>query len=291
MVDAATSATPAGAAAATANPADGKQWAALIERLARNLDRGGKQWTQAQRKYALQRVLDGSRSDGSRLQQRLQALMTVWESDRPAGAGDFGAPDASVPPPATAIEASAGPAREPGAWPGVVDELQRTVRTGLTAHDARAAALANQLAGVADAIARDGATAVHAAAVARLCEQARSLFGQRNRLVGQLSALCRELSQGLTELAEDDSWVRGQAARIHDSLAGEGGSEPSLRSVRAASMLLEQTRQQQQGIRVQRQAARESIKVLIQRMMSGVGEIGDEAERLQIGRASCRERV
>ena len=33
-------------------------------------------------------------------------------------------------------------------------------------------------------------------------------------LVAQLGGLCHELTQGLTELAEDDSWARGQCANL-----------------------------------------------------------------------------
>ncbi len=57
-----------GAGAAAASQAQGQAWATLIERLARGLERGGRQWTQARKKESLQRVLDGSRSDLQRLQ-------------------------------------------------------------------------------------------------------------------------------------------------------------------------------------------------------------------------------
>ncbi|MFO0445515.1 MAG: hypothetical protein ACK50F_14770, partial [Betaproteobacteria bacterium] len=53
--------------------AAGLAWVQLVERLARQLPRGGRQWTQARRRDSLQRVLDGSRSDALRLQQRLAA--------------------------------------------------------------------------------------------------------------------------------------------------------------------------------------------------------------------------
>ena len=40
----------------------------------RGVERGGRQWTAARSKDSLQRVLDGSRSDAKRLQQRLTQL-------------------------------------------------------------------------------------------------------------------------------------------------------------------------------------------------------------------------
>ncbi|MEY3251561.1 MAG: hypothetical protein RL227_534, partial [Pseudomonadota bacterium] len=57
----------------------GLAWVQLVERVARQLPRGGRQWTFARRRDSLQRVLDGSRSDPTRLQQRLSSLMTAWE--------------------------------------------------------------------------------------------------------------------------------------------------------------------------------------------------------------------
>ncbi|MDP3221964.1 MAG: GGDEF domain-containing protein, partial [Rubrivivax sp.] len=64
-------AAPAAAVAAADARLGGAEWAQLVQRLARNLERGGKQWTGARRKDSLQRVLDGSRSDAGRLLQRL----------------------------------------------------------------------------------------------------------------------------------------------------------------------------------------------------------------------------
>ena len=61
--------------------ARGQAWAALVERLARGLDRGARRWTAARRKESLQRLFEGSRSDAVRLQQRLGSLLNAWESD------------------------------------------------------------------------------------------------------------------------------------------------------------------------------------------------------------------
>jgi diguanylate cyclase len=55
--------------------------AALIERIVRGVERGGRHWTAARKKDSLQRVLDSSRSDSRRLQQRLSQLVTSWGSD------------------------------------------------------------------------------------------------------------------------------------------------------------------------------------------------------------------
>ena len=67
---------------ATASTAAAQAWAQLIDRLARGLERGGKNWTGARKKDSLQRVLDSSRSDAVRLQQRLRQLISAWEKDQ-----------------------------------------------------------------------------------------------------------------------------------------------------------------------------------------------------------------
>ncbi|HLL10682.1 MAG TPA: GGDEF domain-containing protein, partial [Rubrivivax sp.] len=167
---------PAPAAAATGEPAmaeaklQGAAWATLVERLARNLERGGKQWTGARRKESLKRVLEGSRSDATRLLQRLQSLMTAWESDQPSDASQTGVEDPPVEAPSAQGEATAT------AWPAVTTALEATVRAGLAQAEPRAADLAARLSTLADGLASEGATAERAAQIDAVCQQARRLF-------------------------------------------------------------------------------------------------------------------
>ncbi|MCY7315363.1 MAG: GGDEF domain-containing protein [Rubrivivax sp.] len=289
-------------AAANAMPqprSDGPAWAQLIERLAKNLQRGGKQWTVARRKDSLQRVLDSSRSDAGRLQQRLLALMTAWESDQ---ASDKAATGADDPPlavaPAAAIApqaaaslaslaspitpaapiASAAPVRGDNAdWPPLVAALEATVRSALPADEPVAADLAARLALLAQAVAADGALPQHVAAITALCDDARRLLGNGHRVLQQLTSLCQDLGGSLGEVAEDDSWIQGQCRLLQDSLQGA----PSLRQLRSAAALLHQTRSQQQRLRGERQAARDAFKQLLHSMLAQVGELGEHTGRFQ----------
>jgi diguanylate cyclase len=249
----------------------GPAWATLIEKLVRALERGGRQWTPARKKDSLQRVLDGSRGDVQRLQQRLQALVTAWDGDR--------APDADVDPEEGAAEADAAPTPSPAApaddWRPLVARLEGTVRAALPADEPRAAELADRLARLADAIAADGVSADRLAEADDVCQRARRLFAHRHHLVEQLGTLCRELGRGLTEVAEDDSWARGQCAGLEARLAGGINA----RSVRAAGVLLAETRERQARVRDERNAARDALKTLIQRMLSEVGELGEQTGR------------
>jgi diguanylate cyclase len=292
-------AAPAAPAAAAEAPApvaeprqDGTAWAQLVERLARNLERGGRQWTAARRKDSLQRVLEGSRSDAGRLLQRLQSLMGAWEGDRPAEGLE-----GVLSEPVTAADPA-----DTGDWPPLVQALESTVRAGLPGNDGRAADLAQRLGRAAAAVAAEGATPACVAEVAALCQEARRLFTQRHRLVDELAALCREMGAGLVELSEDESWTRGQSQSIQAHLAegadgtdgtdgSEGAAGPSVRGVRAAAALLAETRAQQQRLRGERAAARTALKQLIQDMLVEVGELGTQAGRFELVTARHAEAI
>jgi diguanylate cyclase len=273
-----------GQAAAPATPAasearaQGAAWAALVERLAHNLERGGRQWTGARRKESLQRVLDGSRSDAQRLLQRLQSLMGAWESDRPADPTEAGVEDRP-------LEAAAATGGDAQAWRPLVASLEGTVRAGLDANEPRAADLAGRLAVLADAVAAEGATPERVAQIDAVCQQARRLFAHRHHLIEELGVLCQSLSAGLAELVEDDSWVRGQCDNLQARLGADLREGISVRGVRAASALLAETRQQQQRVRDERQAARTALKQLIQDMLLEVGELGEHTGRFQLATA------
>jgi diguanylate cyclase len=183
--------------------------------------------------------------------------------------GDAGA--AMDTPAAAALPASAAGAP----WPPLVDTLQATVRAALPADEVRAADLADRLATLADAVATDGPAPEHLAAIDEVCQRARRLFAHRHHLLDELGALCLELSQGLTELAEDDSWTRGQAESLQARLA----AGINARAVRSASQLLAETRERQQRVRAERNAARDALKSLIQRLLGELGELDEHTGR------------
>ena len=255
---------------------EGQVWAGLIEKIARGLERGGRQWTAARKKDSLQRVLDGSRGDAQRLQQRLQALVTAWEADRSLEGED--GTSLTQPAPLDALpEAHDEPPLSDADWPPLVTHLEGTVRSGLAGTDGHAAELADRLAEAANAIAAEGATPDRVAEVGALCDAARRFFTQRHRLVDELSSLCRELGRGLTDLSEDESWARGQCESLEARLAGG----VNVRSVRAAGALLAETRERQRRVRAERNAARDALKTLVQRMLSEIGELGEQTGRYQ----------
>jgi diguanylate cyclase len=275
--------------------AQAQAWASLLERVVRSIERSTRQWTPGRKKDSLQRVLDGSRGDITRLQQRVGALVGSWEQDRPSDDEAMESPDAyatqtmpltlDTEAGVSAVETSAvRPWPSPGEadWNPVVDALHRTVGAGLPAEDVRATELADQLGRLADRLALEGPAADVVEALDVACADIRRLFGHRGQLLGQLASLCDELGAGLVELAEDDSWAQGQVQMLRSRLA----DGVSARGVRAASEILAETRSRQQRVREERDAAREALKHLIHRLLHELGELGEHTDRFQhnIGR-------
>ena len=252
--------------------------AQVIDRMAKGLERGGKQWTLARKKDSLKRVLDANRSDVQRLTQRLRQLVNSWDDgDQPVEAAADVSEHGSAAVPAQAA-APVAPAVVT-AWPQVLHPLQHTVRLALPSDQPRAVALADELAALADQIAEQGATAPLARAVAEVCERAGRLLSHRHHLLDQVHVLSQELAGSLAELAEDDSWVQGQLNSLRQRL----DERPNARAVQSASTLLAEARLRQRDVRQERNSARLALKELIQRMLHELGELDQHTGRLSDG--------
>lgn len=286
---------------ADAAAAQSQAWAQLIERLAKGLERSSRQWTSGRKKDSLQRVLAGSRSDAQRLQQRLLHLITAWEegtedqgvelnesAQRDAGMAVAAAPTeaaaSSVPsPPATsfaatetALVAAVAKAAAPDPHhPRMQASLSHALRAGLPASEPRAVELADELAALADRIQQQGANAELADQVAQVCARAERLFAHRHHLVDELMQLCRSLTDGMADLAEDGSWAQGQSQAMAARLEAGAGA----RAVHAARELLENTRHQQRQLCTERNQARDALKAVIHAMLSELGELGQATGR------------
>ncbi len=273
----------------------GAAWAQLIERLAKGLERGGRHWTGARKKDSLQRVLDGSRSDAQRLQHRLSQLVGAWDGDTPdadidavqspgVAANDRAANDSAANDRATNASAAndsiaAGPGA-PGALaadaqPRLVQVLQATLCAGLPADDPRAAELADELAVLAARVAHDGATPALADAVADVCHRVQRLFGQRHELVDELLALCRSLTAGIADFADDPRWADGTVQGLRQRLDSAAGA----RAVRAARELLDGSRAAQQNLQAERAQARDALKQMVRQVLSELGALDSATDR------------
>ena len=282
----------------------GEALAGAVERLVRGLERGGRQWTVARKKDGLQRVLESNRGDVQRLVSRLQQLVQSWDSDtadaniatlssdEEAGgtpsqfftetefAADIENKAAQIP---DAAEAGAPAAAPSGPWGEISQELQGTVSHALHSPQSESPAegmvaelLADLNAAQAE-LASGGASEQRAAEMAALCERARRLLDHRHHLFDEMGQLCRDLSASLVDLAEDDSWARGQCEAMNQTL--ETGL--SARGVRSVSELLSNTRERQRSLREERSKARDSLKSLIHKMLAELGELGAHTDRFQ----------
>jgi diguanylate cyclase len=241
-------------------------WAQTIEKLARGLERGGRQWTAARKKDSLQRVLEANRNDIARLHQRVKQLVASWDGDV---TDDTIAVDVTADVDRPSSER--GSADSPGEWPPVLDQYDAALRVALPPGEERAAALALELTELQARLLRDGATAPLRQQAEQVCERVRRLLAHRHHLVDELHRLTQEMGAGLAEVAEDGSWVKGQTESLQLSL----GDAPSVRSVRAASEMLAQTRTRQQRVRAERDSARVALKDAISQMLAELDALGD----------------
>ncbi|MEO6030646.1 MAG: diguanylate cyclase [Burkholderiaceae bacterium] len=250
--------------------------AALIERIVRGVERGGRHWTAARKKDSLQRVLDSSRSDARRLQQRLSQLVTSWGSDIAdagidtemglEGLDTLSAPLGEIP-----AEVSAT-ADDASGWGRAVALLGETLQHALPAQDVVAHELAAELAQLTGRLQIDAAAPARVAELELLCARMTQALQHRHHLFEQLGTLCRELTASLTDLAENESWAKGQVeamrVKIDEGLTARG--------VRSVSELLRTTREHQSRVRLEREQARDSLKGLIHRMLSELDELGSQ---------------
>ncbi|CAN5295846.1 hypothetical protein BH11PSE10_BH11PSE10_05310 [soil metagenome] len=269
--------------------------AQVIERLLRGLERGGRQWTVARKKDGVQRVLDGNRSDTQRLVKRLRQLVGSWDSDtadahittadeEPGGTPsqffldeDFAnsrfEEDSAAGSAASVAEAAAAL----GSWPEVESSLHATVQHALRSPEGHAADLIAELDAAQAELHAEGASPARATQMEALCRRARQLLDHRQHLFGEMGQLCRELGASLVDLAEDDSWAKGQCEAMNNTLElGFSG-----RGVRSVSEMLGGTRQRQRALRDERSRARDALKSLIQRMLSELGALGEHTGRFQ----------
>ncbi len=278
-------------------------WAEVIERSSRCLERGSRTWPVGRRKESIKHVLSSCRSDPQRLQQRLQSLVASWDNDAaPAEAeadadpaADGAAGEAAVQAEvagdplaqaeqaltqaisgvATGAAAPAAPSDQPTAWLQIVHLLEASLQAALPPGESRSGEVGGKLQRATGVVreARHDPAAI--AELQSACEDVRRVLQHRHHLVDQLGVLVNELTDGLGELAEDDSWVEGQCLAMREQL----GMGLSSRGVSAVSELLGTTRQRQQQLRIERAQARDALKHLIHRMLQEIGELGAHTGR------------
>ena len=264
--------------------------ARLIERILEGAERGGPKLSAEQRRAGIQRVLDASRKDVRSLERRLSRMVESWEGDtRPdaviaTSAARSEAPTGAEPvadaalrqapsvvpsstPPADVGLVSTSPSAE---WIHLVDAigvaLQRTLPQPHGAHKE----LADGIAELSSRLRAEGPTAELLKALEQRSSALQQVVRHRHHLFELLGLLTLELTASLSDLAENDSWVRGQCdamrVKIEEGLTARG--------VRAVTEMLRSTRRRHAELRGERERARDALKVLINRMLAEVGELG-----------------
>ena len=263
--------------------------AGLIERILEGAERGGPKLTSEQRRAGIQRVLDASRKDVRSLERRLSQMVTSWDGDTLSGVPSAPAPWAEKAPSAAHSVAGTPPApvqpvtdATPVAnvdtpiappspeWVRLVDAMGVALQRALPEAEGAHKELAD---GIADLTARlrvEGPTAELLQVMEQRSGALRRVVQHRHHLFDLLGRLTLELTASLTDLAENDSWVRGQCdamrIKIEEGLTARG--------VRAVTDMLRSTRRRHAELRGERERARDALKVLINRMLAEVGELG-----------------
>jgi diguanylate cyclase len=291
---------------ALSNTDDGERWSALIGRILRGAERGGRQWTAARKKDSLQRVLESSKSSATRLHQRLSQLVGSWDSDTldssllegdEALAANVDADAAAAPADGHDAVAFSGQtftpqdlqigridaSATPSAWPQLalhaLDQLAGTVQAALPAQQAQSDEAAQALRTALDH-GKDTASPADQheqikTEIAQACDQARRIIDHRHHLIEQLTDLCLSLTDSLTDLSEDDSWAQGQVQLMRHQL-DEGLHN---RGIRHVQNLLEGTREKQRALKQEREASRQALKQLIHQMLQQIAELGSTTDR------------
>ena len=261
-----------------ANGASSEALAMLIERIVRGMDRSGHNWTPARRKEGIQRVLSSSRSDSRRLQQRLAQLVNSWENDTAATEVDVtaSAPEVAVTTPAAndalVAPVAASLAASATAWDRVAKSLAGALEQALPQHDDANRELSQELARLTARVGSEGATAPLAEEMQAVCARVERVLQHRHHLFDQLGKLCHELTSSLTDIAENDSWVKGQCdamrMKIEEGLTARG--------VRQVSDMLHHARTRHAEVKGEREKARDALKGMIQQMLTELGELGSK---------------
>ena len=269
--------------------APGDALATLIDRIVRGVERGGRNWTMARRKEGIQRVLASSRSDPRRLQQRLAQLVNSWDSDTAAtevdvagladahASGDAAATaDPVAPAPAAANDpetpAIVGEAGAALAWKRVAHAMSGALQQAMPSNDDANRELGEELSRLVGRLAAEGPQAPLVDEAQAVCLRAERVLQHRHHLFDQLGKLCHELTASLTELAENDSWVKGQCdamrVKIEEGLTARG--------VRAVSDMLHHARARHAEVKGEREQARDALKALIHQMLAELNELGSK---------------
>ena len=279
---------------------EGERWAALIGRVVRAAERGGRQWTLARKKDSLQRVLEGSKGSGTRLHQRLGQLISSWDADTldAAPLEDLGPDYAALAPETVATAAAPAPGAPAAAavpprsgadgvtWPAVashaVAQLGDTAVQALQGPGVPQAEATQALRSALTKVQQSGGlppAEVNALQVelTQACNQARRIIDHRHLLTSQLTQLVSSLTDSLVDLAEDESWAQGQCLAMRHQIA-EGLNRRGMDHIQA---LLADTRQRQRVLKFEREQARQALKTLIHQMLQELASLGQTTDRFQ----------
>ena len=248
--------------------------AELIERILDGAERSADKLTAAQRRAGIRRVLEASRKDVRGLERHLSRMVASWDGNQPIdGAADT--PTSATLPldasqAATTRDPGVGASRPTSEWASLVGAMGDALRHTLPSLEGADKTLADDISVLTEKLKLHGPTADLLKQMQGVSATVRHILQHRHHLFDLIGELTLELTASLSDLSEDDSWVRGQCdamrAKIEEGLTARG--------VRAVTEMLRSTRKRHAQLRVERERGRDALKVLINRMLAEVGELG-----------------
>lgn len=268
----------------------GEQWSEVIRNLVRRWDLRSPQWTPAQKRESLERLLAASGGNAEKLHTRLASLVKAWGEGSPAAAGapaDGGAgrstPAAGAATNAPVIVTAAATPQDStlAALRELIIELMRF----LAADGDEDPEIVREVAAMADRL-RSAATAAElageAAALRKLVLKLElSGRGQREVLRG-VTGLLHLVVSNMEELVPDERWVKGQIERMRETLsrplstATIAEAETALRSVIVKQGTVKKSLEEAQA------AMKAMLEEFIARVASMSASAGEYSERIGV---------
>ena len=264
----------------------------LLAEVLHQLDLPHRNWTVARKKEALNRVLASSRSQPTKLFERLKRLVDSWR---------LGEPDSTVAVP----ELAAPPAAEAqsAALPAIADKqavAANTLSSPAAAGQTAAAVLLESktssgpgqaAAGVAVASGADCAETPAAEpsderALARRSADRRaggSAYGWVNqrrteRLLGDMTELLVAVCDTVPTMVEEEGWVRRQFDAIRE-IIDAGGKAPDPRDLAQARLLLRRTADEHQRLLKLRRDSVQMLKTMIAQCVEWLRSLTESSDR------------
>jgi diguanylate cyclase len=247
-------------------------WPDLLRNLLRRWEARSPQWTQAQKRESMERLLTACGPNPDKLAERLSGLVKAWGEAAPA-------PAASLSDQAAIPAASEGLSNAPAAGHDDLTTLRQLLSEllgmllGEEPGDTSVAASAQSIMvriGEADTLA---GLAREACALKKLLLEVEVAGRGRQEMLTGLRGLLHLVVSNMDELVPDERWVRGQIGRLRDTLSGP----LSTTAIADAQLAMRSVLIKQSALKKSVRDAEQSMKDLLADFVLRLGAMSESA--------------